>query len=61
MRTCASNSASVVVFAIVTTERLVGERISQTSRHLASGVIVAGALLVTLLGFIRDRYFNWEA
>ncbi len=50
----AGGVVTIVVFAIVITERLVGERISQTSRHLASGVIVAGALLVTLLGFIRE-------
>jgi NADH-quinone oxidoreductase subunit J len=49
----AGGVVTIVVFAIVTTERLVGERISQTSRHLASGLIVAGALLVTLVGFIR--------
>jgi NADH:ubiquinone oxidoreductase subunit 6 (subunit J) len=29
------------VFAIVVTERLVGERISQTSRHLAAGAAAA--------------------
>jgi NADH-quinone oxidoreductase subunit J len=49
----AGGVVTIAVFAIVTTERLVGERISQTSRHLASGVVVAGALLVTLLGSIR--------
>jgi NADH-quinone oxidoreductase subunit J len=49
----AGGVVTIAVFAIVTTERLVGERISQTTRHLASGVVAAGALLVTLLGSIR--------
>ena len=40
---------TVVVFAIVVTERLVGERLSQTSRHLAAGVVVSAALLALLL------------
>jgi NADH:ubiquinone oxidoreductase subunit 6 (subunit J) len=41
----AGGIVTVVVFAIVVTERLVGERLSQTSRHLAGGAIVAAALL----------------
>ena len=45
---------TIVVFAIVVTERLVGERITQTSRYLLNGVVVAGALLVALVGFIRS-------
>jgi NADH-quinone oxidoreductase subunit J len=44
---------TIVVFAIVVTERLVGERITQVSRRLLTGVIVAGALLVVLLRFLR--------
>ena len=43
---------TIAVFAIVVTERLVGTRLSQTSRHLFNGVIVAGAVLVALLSFI---------
>jgi NADH-quinone oxidoreductase subunit J len=39
---------TIVVFAIVVTERLVGERIAQTSRQLAGGAVFA----VVLLGFI---------
>jgi NADH-quinone oxidoreductase subunit J len=45
---------TIVVFAIVVTERLVGERITQTSRHLASGLIVAGGVLVAVLTFLRS-------
>ena len=44
---------TIVVFAIVVTERLVGERITQVSRRILTGVIVAGALLVALLRFLR--------
>ncbi len=44
---------TIAVFAIVVTERLVGDRLSQTSRYLGSGLIVAGALFLavaTLIG-----------
>jgi NADH-quinone oxidoreductase subunit J len=40
---------TVVVFAIVVTERLVGERLSHTSRHLAAGALVSGAVLAMLV------------
>ena len=36
---------TIVVFAIVVTERLVGERLSHTSRHLAGGGVVAAAVV----------------
>src|SRR3954452_1468798 len=45
---------TVVVFAIVVTERLVGERLSQTSRHLAAGAVVSGGLLLLLLRAITQ-------
>jgi NADH:ubiquinone oxidoreductase subunit 6 (subunit J) len=48
----AGGIVTVVVFAIVVTERLVGERISQTSRRLGGGTLVAGALLVLLVAAI---------
>ena len=40
----AGGIVTIVVFAIVVTERLVGESISQTSRHLAAGGVTAIAL-----------------
>lgn len=40
---------TIVVFAIVVTERLVGERISQTSRGIALGAIVAATLAALVL------------
>ena len=43
---------TVVVFAIMLTERLVGERIMQTSRSLLNGAVVAGAVFVGVVGFL---------
>jgi NADH:ubiquinone oxidoreductase subunit 6 (subunit J) len=51
----AGGIVTVVVFAIVVTERLVGERLSQTSRHLAGGAIVAAALLWLIVRAIGAR------
>jgi NADH:ubiquinone oxidoreductase subunit 6 (subunit J) len=48
----AGGVVTIAVFAIVVTERLVGQRISQTSRRLASAVVAAGLLLAILLTFI---------
>ena len=50
----AGGVVTIVVFAIVVTERLVGDRLTQTSRHLASGFIAAGLVLVVLVTFIRS-------
>ena len=44
----AGGVVTIAVFAIVVTERLVGDRITQTSRYLVSGAIVAGALFVAV-------------
>ena len=49
----AGGVVTIAVFAIVVTERLVGDRITQTSRYLASGAIVAGALFVAVGGKVR--------
>ena len=40
---------TVVVFAIVVTERLVGERLSQTNRRIGAGAFVSAALLALLV------------
>jgi NADH:ubiquinone oxidoreductase subunit 6 (subunit J) len=45
----AGGVVTVVVFAIVVTERLVGERLSHTSRRLVSGGAVSAALLALLV------------
>ena len=48
----AGGVVTIVVFAIVVTERLVGERITQTSRRIVSSALVAAALLAVLVAFI---------
>jgi NADH-quinone oxidoreductase subunit J len=45
----AGGVVTVVVFAIVVTERLVGERLSHTSRRLVTSGAVAAALLALLV------------
>lgn len=49
----AGGVVTIAVFAIVVTERLVGDRITQTSRQLFAGFVIAGALLVALLVIFR--------
>ena len=49
----AGGVVTIVVFAIVTTERLIGDRMSQVSRHLVTGAVLSGALLFVLLRFLR--------
>jgi NADH-quinone oxidoreductase subunit J len=46
---------TIVVFAIVVTERLVGERISQTNRRIAGGAIVSFALLSIVVSAITQQ------
>jgi NADH-quinone oxidoreductase subunit J len=48
----AGGIVTIVVFAIVVTERLVGERLSHTSRHLAGGGLVAAALVALVASAI---------
>ena len=43
---------TVVVFAIVVTEKLVGERLSSVSRRMAIGAVLSGGLLTVLLKVI---------
>jgi NADH-quinone oxidoreductase subunit J len=51
----AGGIVTIVVFAIVVTERLVGERLSQTSRGIASGALVAGGVLWIIVSMLRQR------
>ena len=46
---------TIVVFAIVVTQRLVGQTLSQTSRHIAAGVVVSAALLWFIVRAIGAR------
>jgi NADH-quinone oxidoreductase subunit J len=48
----AGGVVTILVFAIMLTERLVGERIAQTTRWLVNGAIVAAAVFVGVAGFI---------
>ena len=44
---------TVVVFAIVVTEKLVGERLSQVSRRLLGGSVVSLGVLLAIVSVIR--------
>ena len=48
---------TIAVFAIVVTERLVGERLSQTNRNVAGGAIVAAAVAAVLVSVLRGGGF----
>lgn len=49
----AGGVVTVVVFAIVVTERLVGTTLSQTNRHVVRGAVAAGILLTLVITWIR--------
>ena len=51
----AGGVVTIVVFAIVVTERLVGESITQTNRRIAGGALVCGALLYLLVTTVLER------
>jgi NADH:ubiquinone oxidoreductase subunit 6 (subunit J) len=46
---------TIVVFAIVVTERLVGQRISQTNNRIAGGALMAVALLSLIASTVMAR------
>jgi NADH-quinone oxidoreductase subunit J len=46
---------TIVVFAIVVTERLVGERLSQTNRSIASGALASVVLLWIIVSTLMKR------
>jgi NADH-quinone oxidoreductase subunit J len=48
----AGGVVTIVVFAIMLTERLVGTSIRQTSRYLINGALVSLAVLVGVVGFL---------
>ena len=48
----AGGVVAIVVFAIMLTERLVGQSIRQTSRYLINGALVSAALFVGVVGFL---------
>lgn len=51
----AGGIVTIVVFAIVVTERLVGEHITQTSRRLAGGAFVSIALISLIVSAVMQR------
>ncbi len=48
----AGGVVTVLVFAIMLTERLVGDRIAHTSRWLVNGAVVAAAVFAGTVGFL---------
>jgi len=51
----AGGVVTVLVFAIMLTERIVGERISQTNRYVVNGALVSAAVFVAIAGFLVRR------
>ena len=49
----AGGVVTVVVFAIVVTERLVGATLSQTNRHVVRGAVAAAVVLALVISWIR--------
>jgi NADH:ubiquinone oxidoreductase subunit 6 (subunit J) len=48
----AGGVVTIVVFAIMLTERLVGQSIRQTSRYLINGAVLSTAVFVGVVGFL---------
>jgi NADH-quinone oxidoreductase subunit J len=51
----AGGIVTIVVFAIVVTERLVGERITQTSRRITAGMVTSLAFVALVVSFISQQ------
>ena len=51
----AGGVVTILVFAIMLTERLVGERIAQSSRLLRNAALVSAAVFVGIVGFLIQR------
>jgi NADH-quinone oxidoreductase subunit J len=51
----AGGIVTVMVFAIVVTEKLIGERLSQTSRRIAGGAIASGLLAWLIVSAVMER------
>ena len=51
----AGGVVTIVVFAIMLTERLVGESIRQSNRYVFNGAVLAAAVLVGVAGFVVQR------
>jgi NADH-quinone oxidoreductase subunit J len=51
----AGGVVTILVFAIMLTERIVGRRIGQTNRHILNGMLVSAAVLAAIVGFLVRR------
>jgi NADH-quinone oxidoreductase subunit J len=51
----AGGIVTIVVFAIVVTERLVGERITQTNRRITAGAIISIALIALIVNAVSRQ------
>ena len=51
----AGGVVTVLVFAIMLTERIVGQRLSQTNRFMVNGALVSVAVFVAIAGFLVRR------
>jgi NADH-quinone oxidoreductase subunit J len=51
----AGGVVTIVVFAIVVTEKLVGERITQTNRRITAGAVTALAFVAFIVSFISQQ------
>lgn len=51
----AGGVVTIVVFAIMLTERLAGASIRHTSRYLINGALLSAAVFVGVLGFLTQR------
>ena len=51
----AGGIVTIVVFAIVVTEKLVGQRITQTNRGIVSGALVSAVLLWLIASTVMQR------
>ena len=51
----AGGVVTIVVFAIVVTERLVGERITQTNRRITAGAVISIALIALIVNAISRQ------
>jgi len=51
----AGGIVTIVVFAIVVTQRLVGERLSHTSRRIAGGAVVSAAIAALVINAIARQ------
>jgi NADH-quinone oxidoreductase subunit J len=56
----AGGVVTIAVFAIVVTERLIGERLSHTNRGIAGGAVVSLALLGLILSAVLERPLTFD-